>query len=348
MKDPYASLLLHGVKTRETRNHAMLQGTSGPCLLHVGYKTMDESDAFEFLWRSGLVDESRIESMMRPPQGLQRGQVLGAMVLGSTRLYSREEQKHPDMQRAATAEAVGKFGTDVLKTWWLPEGLEQKGQPGIWKVQLPKKMVPEGLWEFLSSSGQKRLVESSGAPGLAELEAELPKLVVFDLDGICWLPEMYQTRGGPPYRIAPLGDVAVNSAGEEIRLFGAVQRVWSMLHSRAARGSVRLAVASSSRRHKAWPLLQSVQVSPGVTMAEVIDPELFEMYYRKGEFKRPHLEAILQKTGLKPSDVLFVDDNAQNVNSVRPLGVTAVHLPNGLTEEAWMEALRAYKQNRER
>ena len=60
MRDPYASLLLHGVKTVETRNWPMLKDVSGwqlgvvkltmddpfipgLCLLHIGHKTMDES-----------------------------------------------------------------------------------------------------------------------------------------------------------------------------------------------------------------------------------------------------------------------------------------------------------------
>lgn len=50
MRDPYASLLLHGVKTVETRNWPMLKDVSGLCLLHIGHKTMDES-----VWTSGWI-----------------------------------------------------------------------------------------------------------------------------------------------------------------------------------------------------------------------------------------------------------------------------------------------------
>ena len=68
------------------------------------------------------------------------------------------------------------------------------------------------------------------------------------------------------------------------------------------------------------------------------------MYYRRGEYKRPHLEALLRKSGAEAHEVLFVDDALQNVDSVRPLGIKAVHLPEGLSEEAWSRALAKYRR----
>lgn len=72
------------------------------------------------------------------------------------------------------------------------------------------------------------------------------------------------------------------------------------------------------------------------------------MYYRRGEYKRPHLEALLRKSGAAAHEVLFVDDAAKNVESVSALGITAVHLPEGLSEEAWSTALAKYQGARPR
>merc|ERR1740121_3418718 len=86
-----------------------------------------------------------------------------------------------------------------------------------------------------------------------------------------------------------------------------------MLHALRVGGhDIRVAAASSSRRNKAMPLLSTFEVAPGVSMMDVVDPNLFEMFYRKGEYKRPHLEAILNKSGIAPDEVIFVDDNADN------------------------------------
>eukprot|EP00971_Amphidinium_carterae_P286590 5689638-Amphidinium_carterae.1 len=42
----------------------------------------------------------------------------------------------------------------------------------------------------------------------------LPKLVIFDLDGVCWSPEMYQMKDGPPYTLVEDGQAVLNAAGE--------------------------------------------------------------------------------------------------------------------------------------
>ncbi|CAE8721953.1 unnamed protein product [Polarella glacialis] len=363
MCDPYASLLLHGVKTVETRNHPMLQGVTGFCLLHVGHKIMDENAAAEFLWRTGLADESNLDRITHPPVGLSaRGQVLGVMELEETRQYTDAERRLESSQKKVASETVGKFATPVRRTWWLQQPLRERGQPGVWRASLPLELAPPDLRAILEqkAGAAQALVSQAKPEGGAEKRgnpepqndradncADLPKLVVFDLDGVCWSPEMYQTKGGPPYRQLAGGDVAMNSAGEEIRLFGAVRRIWALLHSQEARAhGIRVAVASSSRRNKAVPLLATLEVCPRVRMSDVIDQELFEMYYCKGEGKRPHLQSLLSKTKLPPSEVLFVDDNIDNIRSVAGLGVVAVHLPQGLSEATWAAALTSYRSKR--
>eukprot|EP00930_Biecheleria_cincta_P022597 TRINITY_DN16495_c0_g1_i1.p1 TRINITY_DN16495_c0_g1~~TRINITY_DN16495_c0_g1_i1.p1 ORF type:complete len:507 (+),score=74.91 TRINITY_DN16495_c0_g1_i1:215-1735(+) len=173
----------------------------------------------------------------------------------------------------------------------------------------------------------------------------LPNLVVFDLDGVCWNPEMYQTRGGPPFRLLAGGNAAKNSAGEEIKLHSAVLRVWKLiLDARAQKLNVHLAVASSSRPNKALPLLQTINIAPGTSMRDAVG-DLLKMYYAKGKGKRPHLLELLEQTGVAPEKVLFLDDNEDNIKSVDGLGITAFLVRGGLTEVAWRKALEAYCRN---
>ncbi|CAK8997414.1 Magnesium-dependent phosphatase 1 (MDP-1) [Durusdinium trenchii] len=336
-----AERTLHGVKTVETRNWPMLKDTSGPCLLHIGYKTMDESAAWEFLWRNDLADSKDLERLLSPPPGLQRGQVLGLLDLEKTYQYSEEEMRLPDVQKSVVSEVVGKWATPIRRAWWLKSPLRAQGRPGIWKLRLPRAAVPEDALRVLGWRASQRDDSEQQLAESSEDIQDLPRLMVFDLDGVCWSPEMYQTIGGSPYRRISDG-VVRNSAGEEIRLFPAVQRVWSLLYSLRSLG-VRVAVASSSRRHKALPLLETMEVSSGISMMDVVDRRLFEMYYRRGEYKRPHLEALLSKSGVAPTEVLFVDDSAKNIESVRSLGIAAVHLPDGLSEESWSRSLDLYK-----
>lgn len=337
MRDPYASLLLHGVKTVETRNWPMLKDVSGPCLLHIGHKTMDESVAGEFLWRNNLADPANLEGLLQPPMGFQRGQVLGLVDLATTCQYTKEQTRQQNVQKVVASEVVGQWATPIRKAWWLKSPLRAQGRPGVWTLRLPRSSVPDDALPLLGTWTSRREMQQP----TAEDVQDLPDMMVFDLDGVCWRPEMYQTAGGPPYQRISEG-VVLNSANEEIRLFPAVRRVWALLHSLRSQG-VRVAVASSSRRHKALPLLETMETAPGITMKDVIDRRLFEMYYRRGEYKRPHLETLLAKSGVAPNKVLFVDDSAKNIQSVRPLGVCAVHLPEGLTEAAWSHSLEMYR-----
>eukprot|EP00435_Cladocopium_sp_Y103_P034552 s2113_g8.t4 len=120
MRDPYASLLLHGVKTVETRNWPMLKDISGPCLLHIGHKTMDESVAGEFLWRNDLADPANLEGLLQPPMGFQRGQVLGLVDLATTCQYTKEQTRQEDVQKAVASEAGA---------WWV-DGQRLFAKPG--------------------------------------------------------------------------------------------------------------------------------------------------------------------------------------------------------------------------
>lgn len=315
MRDPYASLLLHGVKTVETRTRPLLQGTEGLCLLHIGHKLMDEEEASLYLWKTGLVPEAQIERVTRPPPGFARGQVLGLVELGPTHIYTEAETKKDSVQRQVTAEAVGKFATPVKRAWWLQRPLPEKGQPGVWPVRIPLDLLPPDLEVPAAVAATVQVV---GTKSIEEA-GPLPTLTVFDLDGICWTPEMYQISGGAPFRLTEGGNVALSSNGEPVTLFSGVKKVWSMLHRRKQQGErVAVAVASSSRRNKALPLLSTFEVEPGVTMADVVGEDNIEMFYVPKVGKRPHLENLLKKTGVKPLEVVFVDDKRENCQSVEP------------------------------
>jgi len=152
MRDPYASLLLHGVKTVETRNWPMLKDVSGLCLLHIGHKTMDESVAGEFLWRNDLADPQDLERLLEPPPGFQRGQVLGLVDLQQTCQYTKEQTRQAEVQRAVASEVVGQWATPVRKAWWLKSPLRAQGRPGVWTLRLPRTLVPHDALPLLGTS----------------------------------------------------------------------------------------------------------------------------------------------------------------------------------------------------
>jgi magnesium-dependent phosphatase 1 len=53
-----------------------------------------------------------------------------------------------------------------------------------------------------------------------------PKMVVLDLDGTIWEPEMYQLSGGSPFRKNKNLNV-IDRSGEEVHLLGDTRKVMS-------------------------------------------------------------------------------------------------------------------------
>ena len=64
--------------------------------------------------------------------------------------------------------------------------------------------------------------------------------------------------------------------------------------------------------------------------------QIYEIH--KGS-KSGHLTTISQQTGIPFSDILFLDNERGNCKTVAKLGVTVAYTPDGVTEEAWTEAI---------
>ena len=157
-----------------------------------------------------------------------------------------------------------------------------------------------------------------------------PQLIVFDLDGCLWDPEMYQLwGGGAPFRAAGDGSPdLVDCAGVRVRMLGAMQAILSEL---AADDDIIVAVASSTDE-PAWArecmekfkLLDGRPISAAITHYAI----------HKGR-KSGHFAELMEATGLGYADMLFFDNEPGNCKTVAKLGVTAVHTPIGVTYAAY-------------
>lgn len=58
--------------------------------------------------------------------------------------------------------------------------------------------------------------------------------------------------------------------------------------------------------------------------------------------KKKHFHKIQQESGIAFSDMLFFDNQMDNVESVMELGVHCVYTPRGLTWQHWNDGLSLY------
>jgi magnesium-dependent phosphatase 1 len=165
--------------------------------------------------------------------------------------------------------------------------------------------------------------------------SRFPKAVVFDLDGLLWRPEMYEMwgSGGAPFRLDPKTLDAVDRSGTPVRLIG---------HSRAAllelaklRPEVRIGI-SSKTDEPSWAreCLATIELEKGLKVESVLDDVVISK-----RSKDQHFEDIRRKTGIPFSEMIFFDNEKNNISTVSRLGVHSAYCPEGLSKKCWDKAL---------
>lgn len=191
------------------------------------------------------------------------------------------------------------------------------------------------------------------------------QLVVFDLDYTIWQPEMYQIDGPPklisvdefqgkqkrksraPPRSVPFGattihqnKIATDRRGTPITVFEGASHALSEINR--MKKDLPLQVAISSRTDEpgwAFQLMKWLVASDGTSLSKCFDENLIEISYSD---KSKHFESLNRKTGIPFDQMAFFDNEYWNIQSVSSLGVKCYHTPEGMTKEAWVQALEDF------
>lgn len=169
----------------------------------------------------------------------------------------------------------------------------------------------------------------------------LPKVLVFDLDGCCWNPEMYQLWGGKasPFKTTDNGQSAQTSDGRTVQLIGHVRQILEHLmeHPDVVNGNTRLALASTCDEPDwARELLKIIKLTHPKTKQQILMGDLFhahEIYTAPN--KHPHFHEIKKKFGAEFQEMAFFDNQHNNIRDVGKLGVNAILTPDGVCWEHW-------------
>ena len=179
-----------------------------------------------------------------------------------------------------------------------------------------------------------------------------PRLVVFDLDGTLWYPDLYKLRGWINYSTgavewkenggSPFTKVDENTyrdtAGNEVSLFESTREILTALSIEDEKERICIAYASACDEPLwAKELLHAFQVQRGMSMFDVAS--FIEIY--KGD-KKSHFRKIMQEGSFQPSQILFFDNQMNNIESVSSLGVQCIYCPNGINLEVWNTGLKKF------
>ncbi|XP_058497027.1 protein EOLA1 [Solea solea] len=145
-RQPYAGLILNGVKTVETRWRPLLAPLENQTLaVHIAWRDWEGDE-----WRAVLGDvlgltEAQIEQMLASCERFGRGVVAGLVDVGGTwqcpaSLQGEELQR---LQRSALVLGVQeKTLTQLLNPRWLKEPLSLRGGRDLWTVEIPAELLP--------------------------------------------------------------------------------------------------------------------------------------------------------------------------------------------------------------
>ncbi|KAK2817651.1 hypothetical protein Q5P01_025842 [Channa striata] len=145
-RQPYAGLVLDGVKTLESRWRPLLAPLDNQTLaVHIAQRDWEGEE-----WRAVLcgplgMNEAQIQALLESGERFGRGVVAGLVDVGGTKpcpsnLHG-EEQRHLECSAVLTG-LQEKHLTNLSNPRWLKEPLRTRGGRDLWTVEIPVELLP--------------------------------------------------------------------------------------------------------------------------------------------------------------------------------------------------------------
>lgn len=173
----------------------------------------------------------------------------------------------------------------------------------------------------------------------------LPKVIVWDIDGTVWAPEMYQLWGNHNHKgfvTKDGGKSAICADGKtRVNVLADVREILEHLlaHPEVKNGSTQIAIASTCDEPDwARDLLRTLTLTHPETKKTVTMEEIF--HHKEiitASNKKQHFMNISRKTGADLSEMIFFDNQMNNVDFIGRLGVKTVYTPDGVYWSHWTE-----------
>ena len=155
MNMPFAALLANGHKTIESRNGTMFtpykSGTQ--MLLHVGQRIYPDGDKHLDIMKEQGLNTEDIQKLKSLPKNFNKGMIVAILEIGETYDTTVEQRSTVEMQSSICAYGTdsGRRLTEIKRVSYLKKPIPMKPTGGIFKVQLPRDVLPDD-WELDASS----------------------------------------------------------------------------------------------------------------------------------------------------------------------------------------------------
>jgi magnesium-dependent phosphatase 1 len=260
----------------------------------------------------------------------------------------KEPPTMPEPQFLRRIRAVSSFFILLLSlSTRLPEFQANAFVPAI-TTGVPR--MPTHSRTIMTASHDRTRLEASRGGGD---EIIRPKLIIFDLDGCLWRPEMYElihfmgNRGAPFRPSEEDKNILVTVGGQPVQLLKDVRDVMREIYSDPQWNDVLVGISSrTDAPHWARELLSKFTVhdSDGgdFVLSDVFQGGPIEISY---ESKVKHFQRISRHTNIGFQDMVFFDNEFGNCQSIASLGVTVGYCPGGVCRGIWEKTLEAYSSS---
>ncbi|XP_061103575.1 protein EOLA1 [Conger conger] len=145
-RQPYAGLVLNGLKTIETRWRPLLSEFENCTLaVHIAQKDWEGSEWREVLTcRQGMTC-TQIDDLLDSGERFGRGVVAGLVEVGETWVYPDSLPREEMLALEAAALLTGleeKHLTRLSFPRWLKEPMYARGHKDIWTIDIPLALLP--------------------------------------------------------------------------------------------------------------------------------------------------------------------------------------------------------------
>ncbi|KAG8553582.1 hypothetical protein GDO81_003473 [Engystomops pustulosus] len=145
-RQPYAGLLLNGVKTVETRWRPLLADYRNSTLaVHIAVRDWEQQD-----WRDIVQDRLgmshvQVQQLLHEGEQFGRGVIAGLIDIGDTWQHTDDVPVEETIElenKALLMGLQGKYLTHVSNARWLLQPIPARGGKDVWQVTIPEEVIP--------------------------------------------------------------------------------------------------------------------------------------------------------------------------------------------------------------
>ncbi|XP_017560835.1 protein EOLA1 [Pygocentrus nattereri] len=145
-RQPYAGLVLNGVKSVETRWRPLLADLKSCTLaIHVAQADWEGDEWSNILTQMFGMNPRQVEELLESGERFGRGVVAGLVDVGET-WYCAEDlppEEMKELEKAACLTGLQqKYLTTLSNPRWLTEPLYVRGHKNVWTVNIPERLLP--------------------------------------------------------------------------------------------------------------------------------------------------------------------------------------------------------------